>query len=112
MPPLLLLVAEAAVLLVTSSAAYFWALWLERGAQAGRPESPFRNALSRKLQQLRLHHLSAERACPALSEASVANLDWPFLLNLRESGRAAAETWLAHGRHEPIMQQGILRAAE
>src|SRR3954471_1384458 len=36
--PLLLLVAEAAVLLVTSSAAYFWALWLERGAQAGRPE--------------------------------------------------------------------------
>ena len=69
-------------------------------------------ALSRKLQQLRLHHLSAERACPALSGASVANLDWPFLLNLRESGRAAAGTWLAHGRHEPIMQQGILRAAE
>src|SRR3954466_6955 len=34
-------------------------------------------ALSRKVQQLRLHHLSAERACPALSEASVANLDWP-----------------------------------
>jgi hypothetical protein len=36
--PLLLLVAEAAVLLVTSSAAYFWALWFERGAQAGRPK--------------------------------------------------------------------------
>ena len=69
-------------------------------------------ALSRKLQQLRLHHLSAERACPALSEASVANLDWAFLLRLRESGRAASETWLAHGRHEPILQQGILRAAE
>ena len=43
--PLLLLVAEAAVLLVTSSAAYFWALWLERGAQAGRPDSSL-NALA------------------------------------------------------------------
>src|SRR4051794_23549452 len=69
-------------------------------------------ALSRKLQQLRLHHLSAERECPALSEASVANLDWPFLLTLRESGRTAAETWLASGVNEPIMQQGILRTAE
>jgi NTE family protein len=68
--------------------------------------------LSRKLQQLRLHHLSAERECPALREASVANLDWPFLRTLRESGRAAAETWLAHGVREPIMQQGKLRAAE
>ena len=68
--------------------------------------------LSRKLQHLRLHHLSAERECPALSEASVANLDWSFLWTLRESGRAAAETWLAHGVSEPIMQNGRLRAAE
>jgi hypothetical protein len=45
--PLLLLVAEAAVLLVTSSAAYFWALWLERGAQAGRPKLEFGHFLAR-----------------------------------------------------------------
>ncbi|MET0529332.1 MAG: hypothetical protein ABW003_13530 [Microvirga sp.] len=42
----------------------------------------------------------------------MANLDWPFLRTLRESGRAAAETWLAHRVCEPIMQQGKLRAAE
>src|SRR3954464_4095805 len=68
--------------------------------------------LSRKLQQLRLRHLSAERECPARREGCVANLDWSFLRTLRESGRAAAETWLAHGVNEPLMQQGILRAAE
>src|SRR3954463_7114208 len=54
-------------------------------------------AFSRKLQRLRLHHLSAEREMAALSEASGDNLDWPFLLSLRESGRAVAEDWLAHG---------------
>jgi NTE family protein len=66
---------------------------------------------SRKLQKLRLHHISAEREQSALSEASGGNLDWQFLRNLRESGRAAAETWLAHGISEPILQQGMLRAA-
>src|SRR3954449_5596058 len=69
-------------------------------------------AFSRKLQKLRLHHLSAERECPTLSEASGDNLDWQFLLTLRQSGRAAAETWLGHGVSEPIMQKGLLRAAE
>jgi NTE family protein len=69
-------------------------------------------ALSRKLQQLRLHHISAEREHSALSEASGGNLEWQFLLNLRERGRAAAETWLAHGNRAPIMQQSRLRSAE
>src|SRR3954469_6920693 len=69
-------------------------------------------AFARKLQQLRLHHLSAEREMSALSEASGDNLDWAFLLSLRESGRAAAEGWLAHGISEPLMQKGVLKAAE
>ena len=69
-------------------------------------------AFSRKLQRLRLHHLSAEREMSALSEASGDNLEWPFLLSLRESGRAAAEHWLAQGMSEPILQKGQLRAAE
>jgi NTE family protein len=69
-------------------------------------------AFSRKLQKLRLHHISAEREHSALSEASGGNLDGQFLRTLRESGRAAAETWLAYGVSEPIMQQGMLRAAE
>src|SRR3954471_10988751 len=69
-------------------------------------------AFARKLQRLRLHHLSAEREMAALNEASGDNLEWPFLLSLRESGRAAAEGWLAHGISEPVMDKGQLRAAE
>src|SRR5215218_326562 len=60
-------------------------------------------AFSRKLQKLRLHHISAEREHSALSAASGGNLDWQFLRTLRESGRAAVESWLAHGVSEPIM---------
>ena len=70
-------------------------------------------AFSRKLRRLRLHHLSRpERECSTLSDASGANLDWQILMKLRESGQAAAETWLAHGMSNPIMQKGVLRAAE
>ena len=68
-------------------------------------------AFSRKLQKLRLHHLSAERKMAALNEASGDNLEWAFLLSLRESGRAAAHNWLAHGVSEPVMDKGVLRKA-
>jgi NTE family protein len=68
-------------------------------------------AFSHKLQQLRLHHISAEREISGLSEASGSNLDRRFLLKLRESGRAAAQSWLAQGIHEPVMEQGLLTAA-
>ncbi|MBQ0821925.1 patatin-like phospholipase family protein [Microvirga sp. HBU67558] len=47
--------------------------------------------LARKLQKLRLHHLTAEVEYPALSEASALNLDWDFLLALRDAGRKAAD---------------------
>jgi NTE family protein len=53
--------------------------------------------LARKLQKLRLHHIAAEAEYPALGEASALNLDWDFLLELRDAGRRAADRWLVHG---------------
>jgi NTE family protein len=80
-------------------------------ARVAGPESQD-PVFARKLQRLRLHHISAECSHSALNEASGGNLDRQFLQNLRESGRVAAETWLIHGISEPIMQQGRLRSAE
>jgi NTE family protein len=51
--------------------------------------------LSRKLQKLRLHHIAAETEYPLLSQSSALNLDWEFLLKLREAGRVAADRWLS-----------------
>jgi NTE family protein len=59
------------------------------GAEAGGSN------LSRKLQKLRLHHLAAETEYPLLSQSSALNLDWQFLLQLRDAGRAAADRWLS-----------------
>jgi NTE family protein len=53
--------------------------------------------LARKLQKLRLHHLTAEAEYPALGEASALNLDWDFLSALRDAGHRAAGRWLAYG---------------
>ena len=50
--------------------------------------------LARKLQRLQLHHLAAETQVPELSQASGMNLDWDFLVELRDAGRAAAHQWL------------------
>jgi NTE family protein len=51
--------------------------------------------LSRKLQKLHLHHIAAEAEYPVLSQSSALNLDWQFLLELRDAGRAAADQWLS-----------------
>jgi NTE family protein len=51
--------------------------------------------LSRKLQKLRLHHMAAETEYPLLSQSSALNLDWEFLLTLREAGRVATDRWLS-----------------
>jgi NTE family protein len=58
--------------------------------------------LSRKLQMLRLHHIAAEEEYQALSQASALNLDWDFLLALREAGRNAAERWLVQGPGQAV----------
>lgn len=49
----------------------------------------------RKLRRLSIHRIAAEEEFTGLSEASASNLDWRFLSNLRDNGRAAATAWLA-----------------
>ncbi|WP_262299729.1 patatin-like phospholipase family protein [Microvirga sesbaniae] len=56
---------------------------------------PGGSVLSRKLRKLHLHHIAAEESFPLLSQSSALNLDWPFLLQLRDVGQAAADKWLS-----------------
>jgi NTE family protein len=56
---------------------------------------PADGALARKLQQLRLHTIRAEDSFANLVDANALNLDWNFLVRLRDAGRAAAENWLS-----------------
>ncbi len=49
----------------------------------------------RPLKKMNIHSVSAEEAMSTLSVASKLNADWGFLCELRDTGRAAAETWLA-----------------
>jgi NTE family protein len=58
------------------------------------PSNPGIKHLARKLQRLQLHHIAAETQVPELSRASGMNLDWDFLVELRDAGRAAAHQWL------------------
>ncbi|MFZ5792647.1 MAG: patatin-like phospholipase family protein [Pseudomonadota bacterium] len=60
-----------------------------------RKEGLFRSRFCRKLQRLRLHRIAAEDAVDGLDRTSALNLDWAFLTRLMESGRRAAEKWLA-----------------
>src|SRR3954462_5918652 len=62
-----------------------------------RKEGQPTSRLGRKIQSLRLHHLSAEAYVDGLSQASVLNTDRGFLTQLRDQGRAAAETWHSDG---------------
>jgi NTE family protein len=55
----------------------------------------------RKLRRLAIHRIAAEEELTGLSEASASNLDWRFLSNLKDHGRAAAEAWLAKKEPEP-----------
>ena len=59
--------------------------------------------LLQRLQKLRLHHVSAETEYPLLSRSSALNLDWPFLCQLRDAGRVAAERWLSGGPERPSL---------
>jgi NTE family protein len=60
--------------------------------QEGKPTS----RLGRKIDRLRLHHLSAEDYVDGLSELSILSTDWELLSHLRERGRTAVEWWLSH----------------
>lgn len=50
---------------------------------------------ARKLRRLRLHRIAAEDEVDGLERSSALDLDWSFLMRLKESGRKAADAWLA-----------------
>ncbi len=52
-----------------------------------------RSPLCRKLARLKCHRIVAD-AIADLGHESAMDTSWPFLLRLKESGRAAAEDWL------------------
>jgi NTE family protein len=47
-----------------------------------------------KIKNLRINRIAADELVENLAEQSAADLDWPFLVRLRDSGRLAAENWL------------------
>jgi len=59
-----------------------------------RKEGQPTSRLGRKIEDLQLHHLCAEHHVNGLSQASVLNTDWAFLIDLKDRGRAAADAWL------------------
>ncbi len=48
-----------------------------------------------KLRRLRIHRISAQDEFEGLADENAANLGWRFLERLHESGRTAAEAWIA-----------------
>jgi NTE family protein len=58
-------------------------------------EGFFSTRIRRKFRRVRLHRINAEEAFEGLGRAGAFNLDWSFLTKLRDSGRTAAESWLA-----------------
>ena len=49
----------------------------------------------RRLRDLQIHQVEAEQCVAGLQDEDPLNLDWRFLLRLKDHGRAAATTWLA-----------------
>jgi NTE family protein len=54
----------------------------------------YQSRISRKLDRLRLHHISADEAVKGLDPGTMLNVDWRFLSQLKEFGRTAAQEWL------------------
>ncbi len=75
------------------------------GAEAGGSN------LSRKLQKLRLHHIAAETEYPLLSQSSALNLDWSFLLQLRDAGQAAVDRWLSEKAEADVSLAAVAESA-
>jgi NTE family protein len=47
-----------------------------------------------KIKNLKIDRIAADELVENLAEKSATDLDWPFLVRLRDSGRLAAEKWL------------------
>lgn len=80
-------------------------------AELCRREGVFRSPFCRKLQRLRLHHITAGEPADILEQANALDLDWRFLSRLKESGHEAAEGWLAgHPLQTPVTEIGLVSA--
>lgn len=55
-----------------------------------------------KFGRLAIHHIAAENQFERLERADGTDLDWSFLVDLRDSGRAAAESWLGQKAHDGV----------
>jgi NTE family protein len=53
-----------------------------------------------KTRTLRISRVAADELVENLAEQSATDLDWPFLVRLRDSGRLAADKWLRKGPAE------------
>ena len=54
------------------------------------------SAVHSKFDHLSIHHIAAEEEFDRLARADGTDLDWNFLTDLRDGGRAAAESWIRH----------------
>ena len=53
-----------------------------------------------KIRNLKIDRIAADELVENLAEKSATDLDWPFLIRLRDSGRLAAEKWLQKSARE------------
>ncbi len=65
-----------------------------------------------RMKYVLIHSLRADEALKDLSTASKLTTDWPFLLNLRDRGRAAAAQWLADNYDDVGKRQTVDLRAE
>ncbi|HWG03495.1 MAG TPA: patatin-like phospholipase family protein [Beijerinckiaceae bacterium] len=73
-------------------------LWAEIAAiESLRTTRNGGSSLCNKLDRLSIHRLVAEEEFDKLALADASSLDWSFLVELRDCGRAAAENWLQQG---------------
>jgi NTE family protein len=67
---------------------------------AGRPDACFQRPLFRRVDDLRLHKISAEEELSQFGASSKTETGWAFLSKLHSIGRRAADDWLhEHGKH-------------
>jgi len=66
--------------------------------RAARRATLFRGRLEQRLLDLNLHMIETEEKVSQLAVEKTLNTSLPFLLRLKEEGRARAESWLSHNR--------------
>ena len=66
--------------------------------RAARRATLFRGRLEQRLLDLNLHMIETEEKVSQLAVEKTLNTSLPFLLRLKEQGRARAESWLSQNR--------------